>query len=385
MNCNCCGEEIPNEALFCPSCGREVDRSVSSENRYSNCTDGNLLEMFKEKEQFSEERRAMLIEEMKRRNLFETVGQPRPDGAQTNEETSRQSINGIAPQNSVSDTRFCKACGKPMGKEQAVCLNCGVPAGKGKRFCYYCGNMLNEDAVVCVKCGCAVKNDSVKSSNAEVETATQKTKKSVGEKIFLIAGSVFIVCLFVAVIFIANGYANSENNKKQTNLGVITDSYWGSETLNLRFKFKNGYERDNGDTVNFYNDKLTSGSSTKMEFNSAKKDKNEYLRWMIDLTTTPLNEYKANSDAIDVASLDMMSGWLDTHKLLTQGTYTIANEKWTGYFCYNDSECVARFFKTTDRYVVTITFTDRKFTANQNGEDEMKEEFKKAINQFSKW
>ncbi len=53
------------------------------------------------------------------------------------------------------DTRFCKACGKPLAKEQAVCLNCGVPARKGRNYCYYCGNALMEDAAVCVKCGCA--------------------------------------------------------------------------------------------------------------------------------------------------------------------------------------------------------------------------------------
>lgn len=93
-------------------------------------------------------------------------------------------------------------------------------------LCPKCGKEIFDEALFCPNCGCAVKNDSEKSSNAEVETATQKTKKSVGEKIFLIAAPVFVLCFFVAVIFIANGYdkrtTSEGSNKSGTNYTATT-------------------------------------------------------------------------------------------------------------------------------------------------------------------
>lgn len=159
MICNYCGTEMPNDAAFCPSCGRKVGMGATNNNVFSGVSDSDLYAMYGQREQFTEERQAMLIDELKRRGMIKPVNQPPAENAQSVPETNAPNSNYGAENRVVSVTRFCKACGKPMGKEQAVCLNCGVPAGKGKRFCYYCGNMLNEDAVVCVKCGCAASDN----------------------------------------------------------------------------------------------------------------------------------------------------------------------------------------------------------------------------------
>lgn len=98
--------------------------------------------------------------------------------------------------------RYCKACGKPIGKEQAVCLNCGVPAGKGRNYCYYCGSSLIEGAAICVKCGCAA----IENTNAIVSAADKEQyyrKLSEYEKIsgiiWLVIG-IIQVCTIIGII-----------------------------------------------------------------------------------------------------------------------------------------------------------------------------------------
>ena len=48
---------------------------------------------------------------------------------------------------------FCRACGKELDDNAAICMGCGVPMGKGSRFCPACGGETCKEAVFCVNCG----------------------------------------------------------------------------------------------------------------------------------------------------------------------------------------------------------------------------------------
>ena len=48
---------------------------------------------------------------------------------------------------------YCRACGKELKDNMAVCMECGVPIGNGNSFCPACGNPTDPQAVFCVRCG----------------------------------------------------------------------------------------------------------------------------------------------------------------------------------------------------------------------------------------
>lgn len=131
-----------------------------------------------------------------------------PDGTEICPSCGKNLTNNtITPQNSTNDTRFCKACGNPIGKEQAVCLNCGVPSGKGNRYCFYCGNQLLENAAICVKCGCAA-NENTQTSFNSADSAQYFKKLSDYEKtsgiIWLVIGIIQICTLIGAICGVWN-------------------------------------------------------------------------------------------------------------------------------------------------------------------------------------
>lgn len=53
---------------------------------------------------------------------------------------------------------YCKNCGKPINKNQAICLECGIKVGHGNSHCNNCGKSVEAQQTVCLNCGYSIKN-----------------------------------------------------------------------------------------------------------------------------------------------------------------------------------------------------------------------------------
>ncbi len=166
MLCSKCGTNNSDESRFCFKCGNDLSNAENngkkhnSSSVFAKSTDDNLLLLYEEKDSLSKERQEDLLKELEKRNidttdLIKDVEDTVDNIEENDEEKNEININAITVEKDYNEKRYCKACGQPIEKEQAVCLNCGVPAGKGRNYCYYCGSSLMEDAVICVKCGCS--------------------------------------------------------------------------------------------------------------------------------------------------------------------------------------------------------------------------------------
>lgn len=82
---------------------------------------------------------------------------PVPQSATTAPPPVAQTATATAPPPSVTQSLFCRNCGKPVAPQAVACMSCGLAPSNGNIYCRTCGADTHPEAVVCVKCGSATK------------------------------------------------------------------------------------------------------------------------------------------------------------------------------------------------------------------------------------